>query len=238
MSDDSKKRDPQRTISERRTSPRYRLSTPPKVEILHTESGAPIKARLGDLSQGGCYVETDCLLPLGTEVRVTLEKSGDHVRAQARVVRVGPNMGVALAFTSMEGIGFRILDQWLSKFVAATWAAANRRKSQRVAIQIEVSVSGYNAKGVPFTEDTRTVEISAFGGSVILRIPVNKGQRLVLSNPQTNVKVECIVANLGAKGTEWLVGLAFIVANQPFWPINFPPADWSPSHPDAKRYSS
>ena len=238
MSDDSKKRDPQRTISERRTRPRYRLSTPPKVEILHTESGAPIKARLGDLSQGGCYVETDCLLPLGTEVRVTLEQSGDHVRTQARVVRVGPNMGVALAFTSMEGIGFRILDQWLSKFVAATWAAANRRKSQRVAIQIEVSVSGYNAKGVPFTEDTRTVEISAFGGSVILRIPVNKGQRLVLSNPQTNVKVECIVANLGAKGTEWLVGLAFIVANQPFWPINFPPADWSPSHPDAKRYSS
>jgi PilZ domain len=238
MSDDSKKRGPQRKISEQRTSPRYRLSTPPKVEILHTESGAPIKVRLGDLSQGGCYVETDCLLSLGTEVTVDLEKSGDHVRAQARVVRVSPDKGLALAFTSMEGNGLRILYQWLSTFVAATWAAANRRKSQRVAIQIAVSVSGYNAKGVPFTEDTRTVEISAFGGSVILRIPVNKGQRLVLSNPQTKVEVECMVANLEARGTDRLVGLAFIVANQPFWPIVFPPADWSPSHPDAKRYSS
>ena len=238
MSDNSKKRGLQRKISEHRTSPRYRLSTPPKVGILHTESGAPVKVRLVDLSQGGCYVETDCVLPLGTEVRVTLEKSGDHVRVQARVVRVSPNKGLALAFTSMEGIGRRILDQWLSTFVAATWAAANRRRSQRAAIQIEVSVSGYNVNGVPFTEDTRTVEISAFGGSVILRIPVKKGQRLVLSNLQTKVKVECMVADLGARGTEWLVGLAFILANQPFWPIVFPPADWSPSHPDAKRYSS
>jgi hypothetical protein len=238
MSDDSKKRGLQRKISEHRTSSRYRLSKPPKVEILHNESGAPIKVRLGDLSQGGCYVETDCVLPLGTEVTVTLEKSGDHVRAQARVVRVSPNKGLALAFTSMEGIGLRILDQWLSTFVAATWAAASRRRSQRAAIQIEVSVSGYNAKGVPFTEDAKTVEISAFGGSVILRIPVKKGQRLVLSNLQSKVKVECMVANLEAKGAEWLVGLAFIVANQPFWPIVFPPADWSPSHPDAKRYSS
>ena len=238
MSDNSKERGLHRRISERRTSPRYRLSTPPKVEILYTENGAPIKVRLADLSQGGCYVETDCVLPLGTEVTVTLEKSGDHVRAQARVVRGSPDKGLALAFTSMEGDGFRILDQWLSTFVAATWAAANRRRSQRVSLQIEVSVSGYNAKGLPFTEDARTVEISAFGGSVILRKPVRKGQRLVLSNLQTKVKVECLVANLEARGAEWLVGLAFMVVNQPFWPIEFPPADWSPSHPDAKRYGS
>src|ERR1700674_4929472 len=190
MSDDSNKRGLQRKISEKRTSPRYRLSTPPQMEILHTESGAPTKVRLSDLSQGGCYVETDCVLPLGTEVTVALEKSDDHVRAQARVVRVSPNKGLALAFTSMDKMGLRILDQWLSTFVAATWAAANRRRSQRAAIQIDVSLSGYNSKGVPFTENTRTVEISAFGGSVILRILVKKGQRLVLSNLQTKVKVE------------------------------------------------
>jgi hypothetical protein len=232
------KPDRQRKNPDRRTSPRYRLSAPPEVEILRVEGGTPVKARLGDLSREGCYVETDCALPLETEVTVTLKKSDDHVTAQARVVRVSPNKGLVLAFTSMEGDGFRILDEWLSTFVAATWAAANRRRSQRAAIQIDVSVSGYNSKGVPFTENTGTVEISALGGSVILRIPVKKGQRLVLSNLQTQVKVECMIANLEAKGTEWLVGLAFIEANQGFWPIDFPPADWSPSHPDAKRYGS
>jgi hypothetical protein len=206
--------------------------------MLLTESGTFIQVRLVDLSQGGCQVVTERVLPLGTEVKVTLEKSGDQVKALARVVRTYEDQGLALAFTSMEGEGFRILDEWLSTFVATTWVAANRRRSQRAAMQIEVSVSGYDAKGAGFTEDTKTVEISAFGGSVILRTPVHKGQRLVLSNLKTKVKVECIVANSEARGTERLVGLAFMVANQPFWPMNFPPAGWSHSDPYAKRHGS
>ena len=146
MSDDSKKRGPQRKISERRTSSRYRLSQPPEVEILHAEIGSPVKVRLGDLSEGGCYIETDCSLPLETEITITLKKGGDQVKAQARIVRAFPNKGLALAFTSMEGDGFRILASWLSAFVASTWVSANRRPTQRVALQIGVRVSGYNAE--------------------------------------------------------------------------------------------
>jgi hypothetical protein len=238
MSDDSNKRDHQRKSSERRTSPRYQLSVAPEVEILHAESGKLVKARLGDLSRGGCYVQTDCVLPLETEVTITLKKGGDHVRAQARVVRASPNDGLALAFTSMEGEEFRILDSWLSTFVAATWVAANRRKTQRVAMQIEVRVSGYNAEGTRFTEDTHTVEISAFGGLVTIRTRVNRGQRLVLTNLQTKETVECMVAYHAAKGTAWQVGFAFIGLNQPFWPIDFPPDDWPPRDPDTKQSGS
>jgi hypothetical protein len=238
MSDDSQNRDHQRKGSERRTSSRYRLSPSPEVEVLLAESGTSVKARLGDLSRGGCYVETDCLLPLGAEVTVTLKKNGDQVRAQARVVRAFPNEGLALAFTRMEGDEFRILDTWLSAFVATTWVAANRRRTHRVAMQIDVRVSGYNAEGARFTEDTNTVEISAFGGLVILRTPVNRGQRLVLTNLQTKVTVECLVVYYEARDTVWHVGLAFIVLNQPFWPIDFPPADWTPRQPDAKQFGS
>jgi c-di-GMP-binding flagellar brake protein YcgR len=228
------KSDRQRKNSDRRTTPRYRLSQSPEVEILRVESGTPVKARLLDLSRGGCFVETDSSLSLGTELTVTLKKSGDHVRAQARVVRAFTNEGLALAFTAMEGEGFRILDSWVSTFVATTWVAANRRRSQRVAMQIEVRVSGYNAEGARFTEDTHTDQISAFGGMVILRTPVNRGQRLVLTNRQTKVTVECMVAY--REGME--VGLAFMVLNQPFWPVDFPPAEWSPRHPDAKQFGS
>jgi c-di-GMP-binding flagellar brake protein YcgR len=235
MTDNSQNREHQRKGSERRTSSRYRLSQPPEVEILHAESGTPVKARLGDLSLGGCYVETDCLLPAETEVTITLKKSGEQVRAQGRIVRAFPNGGLALAFTSMEGDGFRILDGWLSAFVATTWVAANRRRTQRVAMQIEVRVSGYNAEGARFTADTNTVEISAFGGSVILQTPVRTGQRLVLSNLKTKATAECMVAYCGAKGTAGQVGLAFILANQSFWPIVFPPADWCSRDPEAKR---
>ncbi|MBZ5661327.1 MAG: PilZ domain-containing protein [Acidobacteriia bacterium] len=235
MSDNSKKQDHQSRSSERRTNPRYRLSPSPEVEIL---GGRPVKARLRDLSRGGCYIETDCELPLETEVTITLKKSGDHVMARARVVRAAPHEGLALAFTSMKGEDFQILDQWLSGFVVTSWVVSNRRRTQRVAMDIEVRVSGYNAEGARFTEDTHTIEISGFGGLVIIRTPVNRGQRLVLSNLRTKVMVECMVAYREAKGAAWQVGLAFTVPSQPFWPIDFPPADWSPRLSDATQFGS
>jgi hypothetical protein len=86
--------------------------------------------------------------------------------------------------------------------------------------------------------DTNTVEISAFGGSVILQTPMRTGQRLVLSNLKTKATAECMVAYCGAKGTAGQVGLAFILANQSFWPIVFPPADWSSRDSEAKRSGS
>lgn len=217
--------------SERRTSSRYRLSQPPEVEILHPESGTLFKARLVDLSRGGCYVETDCLLPLEAEITITLKRSGDEVKAQARIVRHLPNEGLALAFTSMEGDGFRILDSWLAIFIATTWVAANRRTTQRAAMQVEVKVSGYNTDGARFTEVTHTVETSAFGGSVILQTAVRVGQRLVLTNLKTKATVECMVAHRGTKSTAGQVGLAFVVANQEFWPIVFSPEDLSSHNP-------
>ena len=102
-----------------------------------------------------------------------------------------------------------------------------------MAVQIEVRVSGYKGEGARFTDETHTVVINAFGCLVILRTPVNRGQRLVLSNAQTKRTVECVVAYYEARGTEWQIGLAFTVPNKPFWPIDFPPADRSPCHLDA-----
>lgn len=220
--------------SERRVNSRYQLSPAPEVEILCGQNGTPVRVNLGDLSRGGCYLETDLNLPLETEVTVTLKLSGDVVRAQARVVRAALSKGMALEFTSMTAEEFRILECWLSSFVVKRWLAANRRGAQRVAMQIGVRVSGYNEEGMRFTEDTRTLVVSAYGCLVILSTPVKRGQRIVLSNPQTSGTVECIVAYYGARDTAQEVGLAFASPNERFWSISFPPADWSPHHPDAK----
>jgi hypothetical protein len=235
MADQPQKPGQKRKSSEHRTSPRYKLPAPPEVEILDVESGAPISANLGDLSSGGCFVETSYVPPAGTEVTIVLKKSGDQIKAQAQVVRVSPNEGLALVFTSMGAEEFRILESWLSIFVATAWVAANRRGTQRVAMQIEVRVSGYNAEGARFTEDTHTVLISGFGCLVTLQSRVNRGKRLTLTNLQTKKTVECLVAYHEASDNAWQVGLAFIALNQPFWPVEFPPADWTRHHPDAKK---
>lgn len=222
--------------SERRANSRYQLSPAPEVEVLCGENGAPVRASLVDLSRGGCYLEADLELPLETEVTVTLKLSGDLVKARARVVRAALHKGLALEFTSMAAEEFRILECWLSSFVVKTWLAANRRRAQRVAIQIQVRVSGYKEADLRFTEETRTLVISAYGCLVILSTPVKRGQRVVLSNPHTDETVECIVAHYEARDTAQEVGLAFTSPNERFWPISFPPADWSPHHPDAKQF--
>src|ERR1700688_4049768 len=99
MSHNSIHRKPRRKDSERRSSSRYKLLAPPEVEILPSPPGVSVKARLNDLSRGGCYVFTDCDLPLGTEITVTLKKGGKEIIAGARVVRIVPQEGLALAFT-------------------------------------------------------------------------------------------------------------------------------------------
>ncbi len=235
MTDQPQKPGHRRKSPEHRTSPRYRLPSPPEVEILDVETGVPVQARLVDLSSGGCFVETLYVPPAGTELTITLKKGGDHLKSQAQVVRVTPNQGLALVFTSMGAEEFRTLESWLSIFVATAWVAANRRGTQRVAMQIEVRVSGYNAEGARFTEDTHTVQISGFGCLVTLQTKVNRGKRVILTNLQTKKKVECLVAYHEPSGDTWQVGLAFMALNQPFWPVEFPPADWSRHHPDAKK---
>lgn len=235
MSNHFKKQPPPPKASELRRNQRYQLSKPPEAEIFHSENPAPITGRSGDLSRGGCFVETSYSVPVETEVTLILTKSGDQVRAQARVARVFPNKGLGLEFLSIEGNGFQVLQDWLSTFIASTWVAASRRKSQRIAMEIAVRVSGYNAKGAQFAEETNTVEINSAGCSVILRTPVATGQRLVLRNLKTNISIECMVAYRSSDAVRPLVGLGFLAAAKSFWPIAFPPADWSVRHQDAKR---
>ena|SRR5258708_27577118 len=220
--------------SEHRASARYRLPLPPEVEILHLESGKPVKARLGDLSSGGCFVQTDYLPPSGTELTITIKHSGDRLTAKAQVVRVAPNEGLAVVFTSMGAEEFRILESWLTIFVATTWVATNRRATERMAMQIPVRVSGYNAEGARFTEDTNTVKISAAGCMVTLRTPVNRGKRLTLTNLQTKKIVECLVAYHETSATASQVGLAFVALNQSFWPVDFPDAEPPSQQPEVK----
>ena len=169
---------------------------------------------------------------------MTLKKGKNEIKADARVVRIVPQEGLAFAFTSIQGLEYRILDNWISGFITSSWVAERRKRSQHVAMQIKVRVSGYDSTGDQFTENTHTVDISALGGSVILSTPLEKEQRLVVSNLQTKVTVECLVVNTELRDSGWQVDFAFVEANQPYWPVVFPPADWSSRSPDAKRFGS
>lgn len=85
---------------DRRRARRFPFITDAQVtEIL---SDTRLKAQTSDLGLGGCFLETLNPSPLGTEIRVTISHGSTTFTVLARVVFVTPNMGMGVAFASIE----------------------------------------------------------------------------------------------------------------------------------------
>src|SRR5882724_8613803 len=138
--------------ADRRTHPRYEFVA--AVEVVAAESGARIETRVRDLSQQGCYVDTNNALPLGTVTDVRITKGAQLFEAHARVVYSRASKGMGLVFTAIEPEQRGILETWLAESRETSWLAANRRRSQRVLMTIPVRVSGKTGAGLPFEEET------------------------------------------------------------------------------------
>src|SRR5712692_263769 len=219
--------------TDRRTHPRYEFTA--AVEVIAAESGARIETRVRDLSQQGCYVDTNNALPLGTVTDVRITKGAQLFEAHARVVYSRASKGMGLVFTAIEPEQRGILETWLAESRETSWLAANRRRSQRVLMTIPVRVSGKTGAGSPFEEETHTRAISAHGALIPVLTPVYRGQRLTLSNIQTKAALECVVAHIDRR-KDPQAGVEFTLPNPMFWHVAFPPKDWTPRHPDAKAH--
>jgi hypothetical protein len=221
------------TGADRRTHPRYAFTA--TAEVVANESGARLKTRVRDLSQQGCLVDTDSPFALGTEIDVRITRSVESFEARARVVYNQPGKGMGLMFTAVKREQYESLSKWIAESRETSWLAANRRRSQRVLMKLPVRVSSETGPASSFEEDTHTLAISVHGALLVVTAPVYRGQRFTLSNLQTNAALECIVAHIHkVPGEETRVGVEFMMPNQTFWRVAFPPKDWSPRHPDAK----
>jgi hypothetical protein len=231
LSDESKEPAPGR-VAERRTHPRYVFTA--DAEIAEPETGARIEARIIDISQRGCHVETPRSFPLGTAIRVQVTKGGDSFVAPARVV-FSSVKGMGLAFAEIAKEQHQVLEKWLGPLRERNWLILNRRKTQRVLVRVPVRVSQHTP--AHFNEETHTLSLNAHGALILLSTSVGKGQRLELLNVATGDKAECIVAYLGQRqgdriGDRIEVGVEFILPNPNFWHVAFPPKDWTQPIPD------
>ncbi len=125
--------------ADRRTHPRYAFAA--VAEVVAADPGARTNARVRDLSEQGCYADTDSPLPLGTDTEVRITKRTKSLQAQARVVYNQPGKGMGLMFTALEPEHRQTLDSWIAESRETSWLAANRRRSQRVLMKIPVRVS-------------------------------------------------------------------------------------------------
>ena len=104
---------------------------------------------------------------------------------------------------------------------------SNRRRSERVMLQVPVIVRVNTRDAKMAEEETRTEVVNAHGGLMKLKIEVLAGQPIVIVNAKTKMEQSCRVVRVeyGAGATS-AVAFEFDQPAPQFWPITFPPDDW------------
>jgi hypothetical protein len=117
--------------------------------------------------------------------------------------------------------------------------SATARRSQRLLLAVNVVISGKQAAGAPFAEETVTQVVNAHGALILLKQMVLSGDRLRLRNLRTGEEIGCKVVEVGElQGRKSAVGIEFDLPSPRFWRVSFPPEDWTPRSAEAKRASS
>jgi PilZ domain len=113
---------------------------------------------------------------------------------------------------------------------------APRRRSQRVLMQVGVLIRGTDPQGKPFEEHAATLAINAHGALLSLKHRLTSGSKVHMRHNMTEEEQECHVAFLGhVREGKAEVGLEFSEPRPGFWRVAFPPEDWSPKSPEARK---
>jgi len=103
----------------------------------------------------------------------------------------------------------------------------NRRRSERVVLQMKVMVIAEDIERRPRQEEALTLVVNAHGGLLKLKLHLHVGQPMRLVNPQNDVEQDCRVVRVDDTSTEFYsVAFEFVQPNPKFWPVVFPPSDW------------
>jgi hypothetical protein len=98
--------------NDKRREPRHLFIA--TVELLEAQVQARIRARTGDLSMNGCYVDTLNPFPAGSKVKVTINHHEESFTALGSVAHVEPNLGMGISFAAVEPKQKEILLKWIT----------------------------------------------------------------------------------------------------------------------------
>lgn len=104
----------------------------------------------------------------------------------------------------------------------------SHRRSERVLLQIRILVETQTEEGDLVRLEAFTLVVNAHGGLLEMSLKVPKGHRMSLSNPSLGVREGCrAIASRSSEGGVFAVSFEFDSPAPQFWPIAFPPIDWS-----------
>lgn len=99
-----------------RYTPRYPFRA--EAEIIDLESGLRLSALASDLSLFGCGLDACRGFRQGAGVRIQLRYDGMEIVVLGRVVYARPDLGMGVAFTTVEARAERILCGWIAKLTS------------------------------------------------------------------------------------------------------------------------
>ena len=101
--------------AERRDAQRYAFVCP--VEVMDVAGTAAISARTSDLSLHGCYIDTLNPLPVGTRVRLQMNKNNQRLELRAEVTSCHPG-GMGVVFERLSPVQQGTVVRWLESTFA------------------------------------------------------------------------------------------------------------------------
>jgi hypothetical protein len=104
---------------------------------------------------------------------------------------------------------------------------SERRRKTRLQRNVRVILSGVDADGFKFAEETETVTLSKGGAALRTAYTLRLGQEITVNVKETDRVGQFQVVWMGQKGTssEGKVGIEWVGPRR-FWGIEFAPEDW------------
>jgi hypothetical protein len=100
-------------FEKKRQVPRYGLAV--DAEVTDLESGVQLRGRTTDVAMFGCGVIALSDFARGTRVRVRLIRAGTEIIAFGRIVYARSDLGMGIAFTTVEPRYERALTEWIDE---------------------------------------------------------------------------------------------------------------------------
>ncbi len=99
------------------------------------------------------------------------------------------------------------------------------RRSDRVAKEIGLLLIGWDAQGIEFMEQTKTVVLSRHGAGIVSTHKLAAEQELTIVHEKNNKETEIrVVGQIGCEGDCYTYGVAFLDPAVDFWGVEFPSA--------------
>jgi hypothetical protein len=110
-----------------------------------------------------------------------------------------------------------------------TRSPQERRRTERVFLQVAVFVQGVTPDGHAFREKTHTLAVNVHGALIHLAEDVRIDDRVTLTHSITGQQQTCrVVYTQPFSGNIRAVGIEFESPTPRFWQIAFPPSNWKP----------